>query len=64
VVCELANMLCGSLLSRWERDSRFELGPPELDLPGAAIPESAAVRRSFALEDGVLSVWLEWEPAK
>jgi hypothetical protein len=55
VVCELANMICGSLLSRLETDTCFELHHPELrsDLP----PD--AIYRNFDLENGTLRVWLK-----
>ncbi len=54
VVCELTNMLCGSLLSRMETETCFDLTHPEL----AAIPESRAYLRHFALDGGTLSIWL------
>jgi CheY-specific phosphatase CheX len=54
VVCELTNMLCGSLLSRMESENCFELTHPEL----ASIPESRSYSRNFALESGSIGIWL------
>lgn len=59
IVCELANMLCGRLISSLEEDC-FVLEPPEL-LP-AGRPEVLDVpptaQRSFAIENGILTVSL------
>ncbi len=67
VVCELANMLCGSLVSKLESDESFDLAPPVLfpfgsetaDGPGAPI----AARQSFEIEGGILTVTLHLEAA-
>jgi len=61
VVCELANMICGSALSRLEPDATFDLDHPVVVPSGAAEP--GAVVRSFDLGDGVLSLSLAIEPA-
>ncbi len=65
VICELANMLCGSVLSRLEKDARFELSHPELSVPapaesapGTPAPASAATRL-LNLEEGPMALWLE-----
>jgi CheY-specific phosphatase CheX len=63
VVCELANMLCGTVVSRLEEDSRFELAPPSIDPPEAGCPECPTARCAFELEEGRLAVWLELEKA-
>ena len=64
VVCELTNMLCGSVLSRLENDTRFDLSHPELVPASSNCPEGASrVCRVLELEEGTLSVWLEMEPA-
>jgi len=66
VVCELANMLCGSFVSKLESEDCFELDSPELislscnnshDLGDGPV----AVCRSFALEGGFLAVTLRLE---
>jgi len=58
VVGELCNMVCGSVLSRLEKDCRFDLSHPEIEAPDATAPDYAA-RRLLELEDGTLDVWLE-----
>jgi len=62
VVCELANMVCGSLLSRVKSETDFRLSAPEL-LP-CTEPEPAAgtpAHQAFDLGDGVLDLCLELE---
>jgi CheY-specific phosphatase CheX len=54
VICELTNMLCGSLLSRIESETSFELSHPEL----APLPEHPEYSRNFEIENGTLGVWL------
>jgi CheY-specific phosphatase CheX len=61
VICELANMLCGSVLSRLEKESRFELSGPELDPPETGCPECFTAWRVLELEEGPLGMWLELE---
>lgn len=61
VVCEFANMLCGSLVSKLERDDSFALDPPELALVGTTSAEaesSITARCSYALDPGFLTVAL------
>lgn len=53
VVCELANMLCGSVLSRVGSESSFDLSHPELV---SRLTEGASARRSFDLPEGTLTV--------
>lgn len=53
VVCELANMLCGSVLSRIGSESSFDLSHPELK---ALVSGGATARRSFELPEGILTV--------
>jgi CheY-specific phosphatase CheX len=63
VICELSNMVCGSVLSRLERESVFELLHPEIEPPETAGPrDNQAVRCSLVLEEGVMEVWFELEP--
>ncbi len=64
VVCELANMICGSLLSRLENKATFRITHPELVLsgPGAGFGRSATCRR-FDLGDGFLTASLELRQA-
>jgi CheY-specific phosphatase CheX len=60
VVCELANMICGSVLSRLEPDAAFELLHPELTAPGP----SGAVSRSLDLGAGALAVSIDFHPGE
>ncbi len=62
VTCELANMLCGSLVSKLEPEESFNLDPPEL-VPvrtedSSERESSFTSRQSFELESGVLTVSL------
>ena len=59
VICELANMICGALLSRVEGDEHFRLGGPEL-LPSGAAP-AGHYRRSLDVGEGTLELWLALE---
>ncbi|MFB3776613.1 MAG: chemotaxis protein CheX [Bryobacteraceae bacterium] len=62
VVSELANMLCGSVLSRLERETRFELSHPELDPAGNGCAfDPTAAHRLLAVEGGAVALWLELE---
>lgn len=42
VVCELANMICGSVLSRIEGSATFRLGSPQIGGPSTACPAALA----------------------
>ena len=55
VVCELANMVCGSLLSRVRAESRFRLDSPALV---AAEGLTGAPNQSLDLGEGVIDLWL------
>ncbi len=67
VVCELTNMLCGSLVSKLESDESFDLASPELVPSGSGTDPSSgappAARQSFELEGGILTVTLHLEAA-
>jgi CheY-specific phosphatase CheX len=60
VVCELANMICGSALSRLENNETFRITHPELIWRerGVSIARGG-VNRWFDLGDGILTV--SWE---
>jgi CheY-specific phosphatase CheX len=66
MVCELANMVCGSLVSMLEGEESFDLTSPELvpfEIKPAVVSEPApAARQSFALDNGILTVTLHLEP--
>lgn len=68
VICELANMLCGSVLSRLERETLFELSSPEpdteFDADGTGFQwDRAAVCRVLECDEGTLTVWLKLDRA-
>jgi CheY-specific phosphatase CheX len=56
VTCELANMICGNVLSRLDPYGHFDLSSPqtavELDAPAQAVEER------LALETGSLQMWI------
>jgi len=59
VVCELANMLCGSIVSKIEAQGCFDLGAPELLIhPDEKTAHIAEIQQSFAIERGTLTVAL------
>ncbi|MBY0504887.1 MAG: chemotaxis protein CheX [Bryobacteraceae bacterium] len=60
MACELANMLCGSLVSRLETRMSFDLSSPTLITPEAALaPRAGEVsRQSCELAHGTLTVVL------
>lgn len=65
VVCELTNMLCGSLVSKLESEVHFNLAPPVL-VTAQCVPASIAelpptACQSFALDIGNLTVTLRLE---
>jgi len=57
VACELANMVCGSLLSRLGSQNHFRLTSPELVSPDAGPPPEPP-DQSLDLGDGVIDLWL------
>jgi CheY-specific phosphatase CheX len=60
VVCELSNMLCGSVLSRLESEAAFELSHPQFDPQGSAWPDDPqSVRRLLESEDGPMALRLD-----
>jgi CheY-specific phosphatase CheX len=63
VVCELANMVCGSVLSRLESQTRFDLSCPEPETGPAGWLEGHGASSVFTLEEGPLAVWMDLEPA-
>jgi CheY-specific phosphatase CheX len=57
---ELANMICGCLLSHLEPDANLALTPPEETLDEAALPGS--IRRWFRLPEGALAIEFALDP--
>jgi len=62
VSCELANMICGALLSRLHPDTVVALSPPEL-VP-ADFDTSAGVHQCFETPDGTLALTMRIEEAR
>lgn len=65
ILNELANIICGSILSKVESDSAFALGPPRpvgpADARVANRSDTHFIQRSFNLGNGVLTVILGME---
>jgi CheY-specific phosphatase CheX len=60
VICELANMICGAVLTRVHGENLFELTSPEMQDPERALAAAArATSRTFDLGDGLLQVYLK-----
>jgi CheY-specific phosphatase CheX len=61
VVCELANMFCGSVLGRLKKETIFHLSTPVILPADASVPFSGAgMNRWFELEGGTLAVNLDF----
>jgi len=60
VVCELANMMCGSVLSRLDRGAHFDLGAPAV-ADAAEIAVAGAVSRAFDIGDGEVAIFLSMD---
>jgi CheY-specific phosphatase CheX len=58
VVCELANMLCGSVLSRIGGDFTFDLSHPEIVPAALEAPDTSLC---FELPEGMLAVSIRFE---
>ena len=62
VVCEMSNMLCGSLISRLESEQSFDLDSPQLILKENEIEIDSTIhmagRQCFELDGGTLTVSL------
>ena len=61
VACELANMICGSVLSRVESTTDFRLAAPEITSPDVVPPRPAICSRTVPLRGGLLSVEMAME---
>lgn len=59
MVCELANVICGSVLSRTESDATFHLSSPlVVPLADWVEPRDAVIHR-VALPDGALTIFMK-----
>jgi CheY-specific phosphatase CheX len=61
VICELANMICGAVLSRVENAEDFRLGAPRLIPPAGLVRPPGGVAYSVETGGGLLEVVLEME---
>jgi CheY-specific phosphatase CheX len=61
VLCELANMVCGFVLSRVESAAEFRLGAPRVLEPGVADRRPGAIVHAVETGAGVLEAVLEME---
>jgi CheY-specific phosphatase CheX len=60
VICELANMMCGSVLSRLDRGAHFDLGQPAM-VAAAEVAAPEAVSRAFDIGDGEVAMFLSMD---
>jgi hypothetical protein len=62
VTLELANMICGAVLSRIESSATFRLGTPQI-VPDEASPENPAIEMRYTVEtnSGTLTVAIRME---
>lgn len=58
VMGELGNMICGSFLSRYEKDGLFSLSSPEVLRPAAG--ELPGVHQALELMEGFLDLRVRW----
>ncbi|MEO8127240.1 MAG: chemotaxis protein CheX [Bryobacteraceae bacterium] len=62
VICELSNVICGSVLSHYKRQGHFELSTPEITSQEGSQP-AGAIRRVFELESGSIALAMDLRPA-
>jgi len=60
VVCELTNMMCGSVLSRLDRGAHFDLGQPAV-VDAAEVAQPEAVSRAFDIGEGEIAIFLSMD---
>ena len=60
VVCELCNMLCGSVLSRLDVHARFVLLAPALDPQNTDLStRDQVIGRTMGIAEGPVTVWMQ-----
>jgi CheY-specific phosphatase CheX len=63
VVCELANMICGSMLSRVESNRTFRLGAPQLIAGVSGIPPTATTHAAEIGSGAITAIFNTETPA-
>jgi CheY-specific phosphatase CheX len=63
VFAELANIVCGAVLTRTESSSVFKLAPPRLLSPEEGMPAEGGSKYVVTLANGPLTVFLKTEVA-
>jgi CheY-specific phosphatase CheX len=61
VACELANMICGALLSQVESGSTFQIAHPRLAASGDAPAWNGAAAQFFDLDSGAMALWVRFD---
>jgi hypothetical protein len=61
VILELANILCGAILSHFWPESKLAIGAPEIS--AEASPFNDALHCCFEMPEGKLAVWIHWSEA-
>jgi CheY-specific phosphatase CheX len=61
VIAELVNMVCGSVVSRLESHTSFEIRHPE-PTSAESVIEEGATKHCYELDDGILAVTLSLQP--
>jgi len=61
VMCELANIICGSVLSRVESDTTFRLGSSRLTSDSEVFHSENAALHSVALDNGAILIAFDVE---
>lgn len=60
VVCELTNMVCGTLLAQIDSKQAFTLSTPKHVLPGTESPvKNDRIEGTYATDEGLIYTWLE-----
>lgn len=61
VLCELANMICGSVLSRLEANAMFDIDHPEALAGGEALSPGLNGRCCFDVGEGTLALAVDFD---
>ncbi len=61
VLCELANMICGSVLSRLEANATFDIDAPEPLAAGEEFPPGLDARCLLEVAEGTLALAIDFD---